>query len=214
MIAFSTSATGRVRSLRERATELSRKRNRRRELNRLVPHYCADNFDSLGSLTGNLFMDLAQGYMAVKPVVVAEGNHEACGSCLQDVPEIPYSAGNFTQYKSRFHSVSLNSNTGNNRYYSVNRGLAHFLVFTAESFVYSVSDAFNDNMVAFMKADLAAVDRKVTPWVIALVHKDWTMQVGAGRESKEGSAHPLASAHHSHSAPPPPDDAAQCLRCI
>ena len=94
-------------------------------------------------------MDLAQGYMAVKPVVVAEGNHEACGSCLQNVPEIPYSAGNFTQYKSRFHSVSLNSNTGNNRYYSLNRGLAHFLVFTAESFVYSVSDAFNDNMVFF-----------------------------------------------------------------
>ena len=83
------------------------------------------------------------------------------------------------RYKSRFHSVSLNSNTGNNRYYSVNRGLAHFLVFTAESFVYSVSDVFNDNMVAFMKADLAAVDRKVTPWVIALVHKDWRMQPNA-----------------------------------
>jgi len=203
-----------VRSLRERATEFSRKRTRRRKLNRFVPHYCVDNFENSASLTGNLFMDLAQGYMAVKPVVVAEGNHEACGSCLQNVPEIPYSAGNFTQYKSRFHSVSLNSNTGNNRYYSLNRGLAHFLVFTAESFVYSVSDAFNDNMVAFMKADLAAVDRKVTPWVIALVHKDWTMQVGAGRERKGGSAHPLASAHHSHSAPPPPDDAAQCLRCI
>jgi hypothetical protein len=34
-------------------------------------------------------------------------------------------------------------------------------------------------MVAFMKADLAAVDRKVTPWVIALVHKDWRMQPDA-----------------------------------
>ena len=95
------------------------------------------------------------------------------------MPEIPYSARNFTHYKARFHSVSVNSNTGNNRYYSVNRGLAHFLVFTAESFVYSVSDVFNDNMVAFMKADLAAVDRKVTPWVIALVHKDWRMQPNA-----------------------------------
>jgi len=34
-------------------------------------------------------------------------------------------------------------------------------------------------MVAFMKADLAAVDRKRTPWVVALVHKDWTMQANA-----------------------------------
>lgn len=124
-------------------------------------------------------MEAAQGYMSVKPVVVAEGNHEACGACIQDVPEIPFSAGNFTHYKARFHSVSLNSNTGNNRYYSVNRGLTHFIVFTAESFVYKVSDVFNANMVAFMKADLAAVDRKVTPWVVALVHKDWTMQPNA-----------------------------------
>ena len=82
-------------------------------------------------------------------------------------------------YKARFHSVSLNSNTGNNRYYSFNRGLTHFLVFTAESYVYSVNAAFNENQLAFMKADLAAVDRKRTPWVVALVHKDWTMQANA-----------------------------------
>ena len=60
-----------------------------------------------------------------------------------------------------------------------NRGLTHFLVFTAEAYVYSVSAVFNANMVAFMKADLAAVDRKRTPWVVALVHKDWTMQANA-----------------------------------
>jgi len=26
-----------------------------------------------------------------------------------------------------------------------------------------------------MKADLAAVNRSATPWVVALAHKDWTM---------------------------------------
>ena len=82
-------------------------------------------------------------------------------------------------YKARFHSVSLNSNSGNNRYYSFERGLTHFLVFTAESYVYSVNAEFNANQVAFMKADLASVDRKRTPWVVALVHKDWTMQPDA-----------------------------------
>jgi hypothetical protein len=30
-----------------------------------------------------------------------------------------------------------------------------------------------------MKADLAAVDRKATPWVVGLVHKDWTMEAEA-----------------------------------
>jgi hypothetical protein len=173
----------------------------------------AYDLDALASTVGNAFMETAT-YMAIKPVAVVEGNHEACPLCLQNVPEIPYSVGNFTvrflsfsffspsatphccappailtfaipprsllqHYKARFHSVSLNSNTGNNRYYSFNRGLTHFLVFTAEAYVYSVSAVFNANMVAFMKADLAAVDRKRTPWVVALVHKDWTMQANA-----------------------------------
>ena len=115
-------------------------------------------------------------YMTTKPVAVVEGNHESCGFCLQNVPEIPYSAGNFTHYKARFHSVSMNSNSGNNRYYSFERGLTHFLVFTAESYVYAVSAEFNANQKAFMQADLKAVDRKRTPWVVALVHKDWTMR--------------------------------------
>ena len=171
----------------------------------------AYDLDALASTVGNAFMETAT-YMAIKPVAVVEGNHEACPLCLQNVPEIPFSVGNFTvrfflsfprlrcaamlraatiltfsipprsllqHYKARFHSVSLNSNTGNNRYYSFNRGLTHFLVFTAESYVYSVNAAFNENQLAFMKADLAAVDRKRTPWVVALVHKDWTMQANA-----------------------------------
>ena len=71
------------------------------------------------------------------------------------------------------HAVSLNSNTGNNRYYSFNRDLTHFIVFTAEAYVYSVDAGFIANQLAFIKADLAAVNRNATPWVVALVHKDW-----------------------------------------
>lgn len=79
----------------------------------------------------------------------------------------------------RFHSVSLNSNTGNNRYYSFNRGITHFIVFSAEAYIYAKNDAFLANQLAFMSADLAAVDRKATPWVVALCHKDWTMETEA-----------------------------------
>jgi hypothetical protein len=41
----------------------------------------AYNFETAGSITGNLFMNLAQGYQAIKPVAPAEGNHEACPAC-------------------------------------------------------------------------------------------------------------------------------------
>ena len=34
-------------------------------------------------------------------------------------------------------------------------------------------------LTQFLKADLAAVDRSVTPWVVGLVHKDFTMQADA-----------------------------------
>lgn len=109
-------------------------------------------------------MRIMQGYSAIKPVMPTDGNHgasrrklralvlrpsrvapppppcpltpraEACPLCPA-IAAIPDSSKNFTQYKARLHSVSLTSNTGNNRYYSFNRGFTHFLVFTAESYV-------------------------------------------------------------------------------
>ena len=55
----------------------------------------AYDLDALASTVGNAFMETAT-YMAIKPVAVVEGNHEACPLCLQNVPEIPFSVGNFT----------------------------------------------------------------------------------------------------------------------
>lgn len=49
------------------------------------------------------------------------------------------------------------------RYYSFNQGLVHFLVYTAEAYAYKSGKEFIANQLAFMKADLAAVDRSVTP---------------------------------------------------
>ena len=77
------------------------------------------------------------------------------------------------------HSVALNSNTGNAIYYSFERGLTHFLVFSAEAYLYARSEVFLANQLAFMSADLAAVDRSRTPWVVALVHKDYSMETEA-----------------------------------
>ena len=101
------------------------------------------------------------------------------GACL-GVPELPRSGGNFTEYKLRFHSTSLyagaNSGSGNNRYYSFNQGLTHFIVFSAEAYLYARDEGFLASQLAFMNADLKAVDRTATPWVVALVHKDMSME--------------------------------------
>jgi len=105
-------------------------------------------------------------------------------------PEIPSlsafgepNKNNFTEYKARMHATALfagkNAGTNTARYYSFNQGLTHFIVFTAEAYLYARDASFIENQLNFMKADLGAVDRKVTPWVVALVHKDWTMEAEA-----------------------------------
>jgi len=137
------------------------------------------------SCVGNSFMNLMQGYAAVVPVMPAAGNHEACGACPAS-PINPDTKGNFSEYRSRLHSVTLfagaNAGTNNNIYYSFNQGITHFIVFSAEAYIYAVDQTFLANQLAFMAKDLAAVDRKVTPWVVAIVHKDWTMEAAAFKD--------------------------------
>jgi hypothetical protein len=103
---------------------------------------------------------------------------EACPNCPANAVD-PYSKGNFSEYTARVHSVALNSNTGSAIFYSFERGLTHFIVFSAEAYIYARSEVFLANQLTFMKADLAGVDRAKTPWVVALVHKDWSMEAEA-----------------------------------
>ena len=112
-------------------------------------------------------------------VSVVPGNHESCGGCAA-VPGMAYSRGNFTEYRARFASVELGagarSGSGSSIFYSYNMGLTHYIGFSAEAYAYRSGAELLANQLAFMKADLAAVDRTVTPWVVALVHKDWNME--------------------------------------
>ncbi len=62
--------------------------------------------------------------------------------------------------------AGANSGSNNNLFYSFNQGLVHFIVFSAEAYAYNSGAAFLANQLAFMKADLAAVNRSVTPWVV------------------------------------------------
>jgi hypothetical protein len=75
--------------------------------------------------------------------------------------------------------AGANSGSNNNLFYSFNQGLVHFLVFSAEAYAYKSGAEFIANQLAFMKADLKGVDRAATPWVVALVHKNFWMEPDA-----------------------------------
>jgi hypothetical protein len=107
---------------------------------------------------------------------------ERCTTCPGVASVV--NAGNFSEYTARMMSVATVgagavSGTGSSRYYSFNQGLTHFLVFTAEAYTYNSGATFLANQLAFMKRDLASVDRTVTPWVVGLAHKAWWMESNA-----------------------------------
>jgi acid phosphatase len=99
------------------------------------------------------------------------------------VPGLENSRGNFSEYRARFASVTLGagaaSGSNSNIFYSFELGLTHYLGFSAEAYAYNSGQDLLANQLAFMKADLAAVNRTKTPWVVALVHKDWNMEAEA-----------------------------------
>jgi len=93
------------------------------------------------------------------------GNHEA-GTDFDHVSPMYH-------YMHRFQMPGkgdlLHGEKGNNVYYSFDAGPAHFLVFSSEVYFWQLWDVqaqFN-----FLEQDLAAVDRKKTPWVITMAHR-------------------------------------------
>jgi hypothetical protein len=105
-----------------------------------------------------------------------------------------FSRGNFTEYRARFKSVEYGagavSGSGSNIFYSFNQGLVHYIGFSAEAYAYRSGQELIAHQLAFVKADLASVDRSVTPWVVALVHKDWNMEAAAVRDCAQDHATP------------------------
>ncbi|XP_022138734.1 purple acid phosphatase 15 isoform X2 [Momordica charantia] len=93
------------------------------------------------------------------PLMVVEGNHE-----------IELQAGNqtFAAYSSRFAFPSEESNSCSTFYYSFNAGGIHFIMLGA----YISYDRTGDQY-KWLEQDLAKVDRKVTPWLVATWHSPW-----------------------------------------
>jgi hypothetical protein len=85
--------------------------------------------------------------------------------------------GNFTQFVVRNRALAenagKNSGSNSNVYYSFNTPFTHWVAFTAES--WTMSSEQLAAQAAWLEADLSAVDRTVTPWIVAFSHKSFQM---------------------------------------
>ncbi|XP_047319314.1 purple acid phosphatase 15-like [Impatiens glandulifera] len=93
------------------------------------------------------------------PLMVIEGNHEY----EQQAENLTFAA-----YSSRFAFPSQESGSGSTMYYSFDAGGIHFIMLGAYIDYNKTSDQYK-----WLERDLAGVDRKVTPWLVATWHPPW-----------------------------------------
>ena len=124
----------------------------------------AYNLEDSGGAVGNGFLNAIAPIASTMPYMTAPGNHESDGDT-------------FAQYRTRFYgtyTLADNSNSTNPLWYSFNDGLVHWVSVDTELWAYGGTPAEIAAQYEWLAADLAAVDRSVTPWVIAYGHKqDW-----------------------------------------
>jgi hypothetical protein len=113
-------------------------------------------------------MNSIQPYAATMPYMGSAGNHEAYGT---------QGGGNFTQFVVRNRALGQYagkaSGSNSNLWYSWNTPFTHWVAFTAET--WTMSAAQLAEQAAWLDADLSAVDRSVTPWIVAYSHKAFQM---------------------------------------
>jgi len=114
----------------------------------------ANNYNPGGPVWDH-FGEIMEPLLAYTPYEPSVGNHETIDS--------------FTGFRLRYGTSMLEkASKGGDFYWSVDWGSVHIVMLSSETDYTSTSP-----QVAWLKSDLAAVDRKVTPWVIALWHRPW-----------------------------------------
>jgi hypothetical protein len=128
----------------------------------------AYDLDDAKSETGNAFMRSVEPYAATVPYMGTVGNHEAYGT---------QGGGAFANYAMRQRALKqyagANSGSNSSFWYSFDTPLIHWVAFSGES--WTMSAAQIATQAAWVEADLAKVDRAVTPWVVVFSHKSYMM---------------------------------------
>lgn len=107
------------------------------------------------------FGRLVEPYASKRPWMVTNGNHE-----IESIPIIlPHP---FKAYNARWRMPYDSSGSSSNLYYSFDVKGTHVIMLGSYTHFDVASDQYN-----WLRADLASVDRKITPWVIVIVHAPW-----------------------------------------
>lgn len=106
------------------------------------------------------FGELVQPLASARPWMVTQGNHEKEHILLLE--------DSFVSYNSRWKMPYRESGSTSNLYYSFEVAGVHVVMLGS----YTDYDEYS-NQYAWLKADLASVDRAKTPWLIALFHVPW-----------------------------------------
>ncbi|PRQ43861.1 putative Acid phosphatase [Rosa chinensis] len=107
------------------------------------------------------FGRIVEPYASRRPWMVTEGNHEV------EIFPIIYPTG-FKAYNARWPMPYQESGSTSNLYYSFEVAGTHVIMLGS----YVEFDADSDQY-KWLQADLAKIDRKKTPWVVALLHAPW-----------------------------------------
>ncbi|KAF2020392.1 Metallo-dependent phosphatase [Aaosphaeria arxii CBS 175.79] len=151
------------------------------------------------SILNDYYNELAS-VSAFKPYMVGPGNHESnCdnGGTTDKRYNYTYTSDicmpgqtNFTGYKNHFRMPSTESGGTGNFWYSFDNGMTHFIQLDTETdlghgFIGpdevggsegQGSGPFNitmDAQTTWLEADLKAINRSITPWIVVAGHRPW-----------------------------------------
>ncbi|KAJ6797494.1 purple acid phosphatase 18-like [Iris pallida] len=114
--------------------------------------YLQHRWDSFGALV--------QPLASSRPWMVTEGNHEK--------ESIPFFKSGFQAYNARWKMPYEESGSTSNLYYSFEVAGVHVVMLGSYTDYHADSDQY-----AWLKEDLAKVDRERTPWLLVLLHAPW-----------------------------------------
>ncbi|KAL1201281.1 putative purple acid phosphatase 20 [Cardamine amara subsp. amara] len=121
----------------------------------------------------DIFGRMVQPLASQRPWMVTHGNHE-----VENIPL--FHSTPFTAYNSRWRMPYEESGSTSNLYYSFNVFGVHIIMLGSYTDFEPGSDQYQ-----WLENDLKKVDRKTTPWLMAVVHAPWYNTNEAHQGEKE-----------------------------
>ena len=119
------------------------------------------------------FGKLVEPLASKRPWMVTQGNHE-----IEKFPLLHKEK--FTAYNARWRMPFEESGSNSNLYYSFNVAGVHVIMLGSYTDFDNTSAQYQ-----WLQADLGKINRKLTPWIVAVVHAPWYNSNFAHIEEKE-----------------------------